>query len=121
MNLRILTVILVLLSIMMLLPLSYVGEMKIEHNFCSSNFNYMTNTTNGGMYWMNRWDNNNKPFTCCVKGSYETYKRDQGTMTYFLFGKTGGYYDNVCAFIDDIEYKEPTFFKKVKVGFKEAY
>ena len=83
------------MALIMILFISFgiIGHNKeVDEKFCADNMNFLNNLTNakysarvndGGIY-------------CCTIADRESYERDIGTLTYFLFGKHKYYHKEVC-------------------------
>ncbi len=80
------------------------GKVVYEKSFCGERFNFLTNYSTDN-YWI---INHEEPFNhaCCTEAGRGYYKRESGTLTYFLLGSSGSYMKDNCEWLSDEQQEE---------------
>ena len=82
-------------AVIMLALMLFAGYKAHEMTEIMGIINQCQSSSNGAYY-------KSETNECCIPSEFGVYERDQGTMTYFLFGKRGRYYDEYrCYEVDN--------------------
>ena len=108
-------------SIFLLLTSSLVnslGKIEASRIYCEENMEHLTNLSNGNYYMV--FHDDPFPNACCAEIGTRSYQRDQGTLTFFLFGSKGHYTTTNCDWIKGAQWGEKDYPDFTKPSFFES-